>query len=978
MRSPSTVDTGGRLVGRDAALAATGAALADAVAGVGGLLLVAGEPGIGKSALLAEQSRRATVRVLHGAGWEGAPSFWLWTQVLRGLGAAGIFDRASAGGAEARFRLFDAVGVALAEAAPLLVVLDDLHWADDDSLRLLDFLRRSLVTAPILFLGAYRDGEAGPVLRTLVGSAPGVPLAGLDTAGVAALMAAVAGPGPDAELADAVRRRCGGNPFFVRELTRLMVARGKWGTAAVSVPDEVRDTLRMRLARLSQPCADLLGVVAVAGSEARLDLLARIGPDDVPELLGEAERARILIAEPAGWSFAHDLYRETVLAQIPPARRAKLHAAVGRGLLALSADGADTAAVGGAARLAAHFVAAGSAAEALHWSVVAAQEATARLGHEEAARHYETALTYAEADRVALLLGLAGAHDRAGDAQAAREAYLRAAELARTVPDVDALAEAALGVAGLGARAGSVDPVSIGLLEEADRLLAAGALRARVLAELARARRHATPEFVDPRASSAAQEAVSLAREAQDPGALAHVLLAAHDVAWVPGSGATRLRLVAEMADAAEAAGDADLVAEASLLRAAALIEQGDPAGPAELARYTGLADLLGHARGRWSALSRRATLAELAGRVDEAVTLATEARALGEAIGLPDANGCYGTLIFSLAEIGGPPEPREDLMPAADPMWPVYPLLRAWNEVHVGDLAAAAASVHGFSVQTVPDKYDLEFVAITCTVFAAVGSETQRDLTYRRFAPFAGLHAVVGGCAAYHGVVDHYLGLLAAASGRSSEASTHFTAAIDLYERLGADAWAARSRDSLRHLDSGGDAFQLVDGTWRMRFEGREAQLPDAKGMHDIATLLGSPGRPVHVFTLLGRDAPATGSDPVLDRRAVAEFRSRLADLETEIAEAETWSDLHRASRARTERDALVAQLQSATGLGGRPRSLGSETERARKTISARVHDTLRRIERVHPPLADHLRAALRTGTSCSYLPDQQRHWHV
>jgi hypothetical protein len=484
---------------------------------------------------------------------------------------------------------------------------------------------------------------------------------------------------------------------------------------------------------------------------------------------------------------------------------------------------------------------------------------------------------------------------------------------------------------------------------------------------------------VDPRAESAAREAVALARQTNEPGALAHVLLAAHDVAWVPGAAKVRLRLLADMADAAEAAGDAELVAEATRLRAAALIEQGDPAGPAELARYTALAEGLGHARGRWNALSRRATLAELAGRVDEAVTFATEARALGEAIGLPDAVGVYGTLIFSLAEIGGPAQPRDDLLPTADPLWPVLPLLRAWNEVHAGDLAAAAGSVRGFSVQTVPDKYDLEFVSVASTVFAAVGSGTQRDLAYRRFVPFAGLHAVVGGCAAYHGVVDHYLGLLAAASGRSADAAGHFTAAIGLYERLGADAWADRSRAELRHLgQDAGDSFRLVDGSWRLRFDGREARLPDAKGLHDIATLLGSPGRPVHVFTLLGRDAPPTGSDPVLDRRAVTEFRSRLTDLESEIAEAETWNDVSRAARARAERDALVAQLQSATGLGGRPRRLGDETERARKTISARVHDTLRRIERVHPPLADHLRAAIRTGASCSYLPDRQRRWRL
>jgi tetratricopeptide (TPR) repeat protein len=747
----------------------------------------------------------------------------------------------------------------------------------------------------------------------------------------------------------------------------------------------------MRLARLSRPCADLLEVVAVAGSDVRLEVLAEIGPDDavaIAELLDEAERARVLVAD-GSWRFAHDLYRETVLAQVPPGRRAELHAAVGRALLARSAGGADPAAVGGAARLAAHFVAAGAAPEALHWSVLAAREATARLGHEDAARHYTTALGLladVESDparRIELLLALAAAHDRAGDPKATRDAYLRAAELARSAPDPTGLAAAALGVAALGARAGTDDPVGIGLLEEADRLLATGehaALRSQVLAALARALRHSTFAAVDPRAETAAHHAVELARTSGDPAALAHALLAAHDVAWVPGAGVIRLPLLTEMATAAEAAGDADLAAEAVLLRAAALIEQGDPAGPAELARYTRRADHLGHARGRWGALSRRATLAELAGRVAEAAELATEALTLGRAIGLPDAMGCYATLLGSLAAIGGPKQPLGELMPAADPMWPFYPLLRAWSEVHAGNLADAATLVHGFSVQAVPDKYDLEFVAITATVFAAVGSDAQREWTYRTFAPFEGLHAVVGGCAAYHGVVDHYLGLLATALGRTADAIAHFTAAIERYERLGADAWADRSRAELTRLRDATDRdrFHFAGGTWHLRFDGREVQLPDTKGLRDIATLLGTPYRPVHVFTLLGREAPATGADPVLDRRAVAEFRTRLADLESEIDEGDSWNDPSRAERARAERDALTAQLRSASGLGGRPRLLGDETERARKTVSARIHDTLRRLDRVHPPLADHLRAALRTGTSCSYIPTHPRHWQL
>ncbi|MFD1237973.1 hypothetical protein ACFQ34_32210, partial [Pseudonocardia benzenivorans] len=272
------------------------------------------------------------------------------------------------------------------------------------------------------------------------------PLTGLDADGVAAVMAVVAGPVPDAELASAVHALCGGNPFFVREVTRLLVASGSWSAVAVAeghaVPAAVRDALRMRLALLSPECVGLLELAAVAGLDIDAALLAEVGPDDlmaVSVLLEEAEHARVLVATDRRWRFAHDLYRETVLADVAPARRAELHGVLGGALLALSAGGADPAAVGGAARLAAHFVAAGPAAaqQALHWSVLAAQEATARLGHSDAARHYTTALGLlrdVEADparRVELLLGLADARARAGEPDATREAYLRAAALAR-------------------------------------------------------------------------------------------------------------------------------------------------------------------------------------------------------------------------------------------------------------------------------------------------------------------------------------------------------------------------------------------------------------------------------------------------------------------------------------------------------------------------------------------------------------------
>ena len=822
--------------------------------------------------------------------------------------------------------------------------------------------------------------------------APGLPLAGLDTGEVAALIAVVAGPVPPAELADAVRRRCGGNPFFVRELTRLMVAHGDISAEVRPMPDGVRDTLRMRLVRLSRPCLDLLETAAVAGPVVTLPLLVAVGPDDpaaVTDRLEEAERARVLVANGTTWRFSHELYRECVLGLLPAQRLAQLHGAVGCALQRLSGDGTDPAAIGGAARLAAHFVAAGEPAvdAALRWSVLAAREATARLGHADAAGHYTTALGLLRSNdprqRTELLVQLAAARFRQGDPDAARETYLRAADLVRTFPDPVAFSEVALGVAALGARSGTDDPIGIGLLEEAASQPCAPTPRSRVLAALARALRHGRVGELDPRAASAADEAVELARASGDARSVADALHARHDVLWTPGAAVARLAVLDDMAAAARAARDPELEAEAVLLRAAALIERGDPAGPIELDRYTRVADRLGHARGRWGAMSRRATLAQLAGRVDEAVESSDRALALGTAIGLPDAVGVFSTLRWSLAAIGGPQPTGLAMLPADDPLWPLRPLLAAWIQVQSGDLDGAVASMRGFSVQAIPVKYDLEVVAIATVVLAAVGADEQREWAYRSFLPHAGLHAVVGGCAAYHGVVDHGLGLLATALGRTDEAVAHFTAAVALQERLGAAAWAELSRHELTRLTTSGSTddratFRFTDSLWQLDFAGHRAQLPGAKGLRDISMLLTSPGRPVHVFTLLGRDAPATGSDAILDRRAVATFRARLSALTMQIDAAQDRDDALAVERARAERDAVVRELRSSTGLGGRARRLGDETERARKTVTARIREAMRRIDRVHPALGRHLRDSIHTGTRCAYLPDSPQTWRV
>ena len=660
-----------RLVGRDAALAVLRDALDGAARGRGGVALLAGEAGIGKTALAAELARQAAgegARVLWGQCWQGeaVPAYWPWVQVLRAaaeaapaaeLGVAarllpGVAAENPVGPSEepevARFQLFDAVVRVLAGLAarqPLLVVLDDLHWADEASLRLLRFAARHLALDPVLLLGTYRDLEAPAGLHELAAAGEVVALAGLAPAEVAALMEAVTGRRPPDAVAAEVRRRTGGNPFFVRELARLLAAQPAPGGGLAPAPavlDGVRDTLERRLARLSQPCAEVLAVAAVTGPQVGVEVLARVLPgrgDDLAELLSEAVRARVLTAPaaPLGpYRFAHDLFRETIYGGLPAAQRAGLHLAVAGALAELRAEGATVH----TAELAAHHLAAASAgataeaAEAVRWSGLAAREAAARLAFEDARDHAERAVAALDlveqpdpAARLELLGDLAEARALAGDGRGARATHLEAAALARRLGHDAGLARAAVGIHALGAPTGSARDQQLALLGEAAAMADRPTpLRARVLACLARELHHSWEEANLARAPAVAEEAVALARELDDPATLSFALLALHDARWRPGSAGERLPVVEEMLALAATAGDRELLAQARLLRAVALVELGDRSGLADLEEYCRLAGELGHPGGRWGALSRRAAAAGLAGRLEEARALAEEA----------------------------------------------------------------------------------------------------------------------------------------------------------------------------------------------------------------------------------------------------------------------------------------------------------------------------------------------------------------
>ncbi len=1012
---------GERLVGREDVMAAFIAALDDARAGAGQLLLISGEAGIGKSAVLSFVADAAQTegRVLRGfcVAGSGVPPYWPWIQVMRASGLPaddlGEADRlletsdgtTEPGGvlaaADARFRLHDAIGrvlTALAADGPVVVVLDDLHWADEQSLAALAFLAKAMAGDGVLMVGAYRDNEAPSALLALTTQSHHLPLTGLSLAQAQAMVAALPGTPPPPELTADVWRRSGGNPFFLRELTRLIQAQGG-AQLPGHLPTGVIETVRRRLARLPSECAHLLEWAAVAGRDIDIPLLVESGAaadeGSAIDLLSRARRAGIVSPDDPP-RFTHDLFRDAILEGQGGNAGAAINLAIGQALRSRSEPG-------NAARIAAHLLSAGPVArrDAAVYSIRAARQATARLGHDDACSHYQRALTLLDGDdpgRVGVLLELAAAQDRNGSADGARARYRDAADAARKAGDAVTLARAALGMQALGARSGAHSAEVLDLLGEADVLLAslpaedpadgaAGGRRAqhsRVLAAITRVLRHGSDTGSGPQLIATANRAVELAALSGDATALAGAKLALHDAEWVPGSAATRLPIAGEMLAAALRAGDAELVALAHQLRAAALLELGDPAGRDELLTYITLAEQLGNARGRWGALTRRATYAAIAGRAVEAAEFAQEALELGTAIGEPDALGCFCTLRWSLVALGV--DESTLMMDAADPLWPMFPVLTAWPHAARGDLERARDLLGDFSVLDVTMWTGLESLAAAAVVFAAVGSEEQRRWAYEHLLPFADQHVVVGGCASYHATVEHHLGTLAAALGDRAAAEDHLRNAIAMQRRLGAAGWVRVTQRALDRLPEpevlSDNEFRLVDGRWILGYAGRTAMLPDAKGLHDLAAVLAAKGADVHVRDLLGpQAAPAiagTGADPVLDERAKAEYRARLATLAGQIGEAGELGHTARAGRLADERDALIRELAAASGFGGRDRRLGDEIERARKTVGARLRDSLTKIDRVHPLLAAHLRASVRMGTTCSYNPAMSMAWKL
>ena len=1028
------------LVGRRLTVDALRSAVDAAMAGAGGVVLLAGEAGMGKTALAAEAAAYAKARgavAVWGTCWEGegAPGYWPWIQVVRALardsgGGEAVLakltgaDEASGGvlgdDAAVRFRTYDATAAYLRERSavrPLVVVLDDLHWAGISSLRLLLFLARQLHDGSALVIGTYRDVEvmldehpARGLLAELAGQAGLLPLAGLTASEVGQLLNEVCGERPSAALAATVHERTGGNPFFVQQTARLLTAQGAPLDRALvtGVPRAVGDVLARRLARLPGDVVDLLAIAAVAGKRFAIAAVAGIvglpAEDTVP-LLDSAVRAGVVEQDPPGGSrFSHDLFREVLYEGLPTARRSALHLAVAE-LLERDADLAAPA-----AQIAYHRTMAlplGDRSRALAALIEAGRQATARMAFDEGAGHLRRAVDLAgglPAAGPGLLCEYGDALRRTGNSEDARSAFLTAARRARAAGDTAVLARAAFGLHRVATMTESSRADVIALLEEA--LAALGPrqadMRWLLTASLAR-------ELIDgpdrdrPRAIALGAAAVDGARAAgaqtgEGRRTLAYALFALCDVRWEPGTAAERLRIAGELAVAAAAAGETELLLEAHLSRLAALLELGDPAFAAQLDAFSRLAEDAAIPRYLYLARSRRATLASLTGPLELADELIAAAAAYGERISEPDAWAVQSSQLVGLAfirhdwtRLNGLAAARGQALTPPGFAWHE----RSWLLIEAGDRDGAAALVA--ATPSFPAGYRWRHTAMLTTeaeLAAAVADRGRCTTLYEQLLPLADEFAVVGAAVFTTGPVALQLGLLAAALGRWDDAARHLEDAAARSDRLDARLHGDRARDELERLppahdradrDGEPNEFRRDGEVWTLAFAGRRAQLRDAKGLRDLAVLLAAPGREVAATELVagvhGGEATAIaalGADPVLDDRARAAYRARLADLDDELAQADAHHDIGRSARLAAERDALIDELARATGLGGRRRRLGDAAERARTTVTARIRDAIGRIERAHPELGRHLRASIVTGTRCAYRPAETVRWSV
>jgi class 3 adenylate cyclase/tetratricopeptide (TPR) repeat protein len=833
------------------------------------VVLVSGEPGIGKSRLAAEVARRVYERagatVLHGRCYqESVVPYQPFVEVIEhivrngepgqvrsdivrsgtlltrlapdiALRFADLPEPVRAEPGTERYLMFEAVNGMLSELAkraPLLVLIDDLHWADSPTIALLNHLARTPDPAPVLIFGTYRADEVDsehPLSAALADLrrerlVDEVELAGLDEADVGELIA-TCDLASEPEFVHSVLLETAGNPFYIREICshvgELGGAGGAFTLETLGIPEGVKQVIGQRIARLPDGAARLLTIGAVIGREFDLDVVLEIdgGDEDaVLDLLDQASEAR-LVEEVAGrlgrYSFVHALTRDALYESLGAARRARLHRRVAEALELRRSSHLDDH----LAELAFHYSAAGTEVpKAVEYARRAGELALARLAHEEAAEHFERGLVLLQmqdAERCDLLLGLAEARRRAGDVPGSQRAFADAGAVARELGDAERLARAAVGnFRGHVLANPSWHEPTVALLEEALVALPDedSSLRSRVLAALSLELYFTAARE---RGITTGHEAIEMARRLGDDHALAFALACAHTSISDPSFLSERLALSTELIAVGDRLGNAELALVGHVHRACDLLEltRVDDAR-ADAAAAAAIVEQLGQPIQRYFVLWLQSTLALLEGRFDDAEHLSNEALDFAAAADHPDAFVVWGTQAVVFAWQRGD---TTNLLEPSHRLLGDFPDLASWPaavalvEAIAGHVDDARQRLQDYMANAEEVRFGATWIAATMSLAEVARIVDERDAAatlYAWLAPYEDNLCVVSLNLSELGPVSRSLGVLATLQGDYERAEQHFERALATSHAIGAPPHVARiSVDYARMLRArGGD----------------------------------------------------------------------------------------------------------------------------------------------------------------------------
>ncbi|MEA2281728.1 MAG: hypothetical protein QOK21_2335 [Solirubrobacteraceae bacterium] len=893
------------------------------------VVLVGGEPGSGKSRLVREFAGEAAatgVRVLYGAcdavvHTPYGPFVEALDHLTRSIEPEALRDAAGVTAGElarllpdlaarigelphppaadpdtGRHRLHTAVTDVLrgvGDSRPVLLVIEDVHWADAPTLLLLRHLARTAGDARLLLVATFRDTPAdmpdqlADALADLrrADDIVRLRLAGLSDAEVGDFVRSAASGTRRADGAGAIpiaRAVCaltGGNPFLVCELWRDLIETGvvlvDGGVVGLTrpltdsgTPQSVREVVSQRLARLAPRTGDVLELMATAGPEFELGVLRRAAGLSEAELiavLDDAVSSGIIEELPArrlAYRFAHELVRRALYDRLSTLRRAELHLRVGEAL-------EDSAGRPGRALadLAHHFAVAapfGGGKRGVEYNLLAARAATAALAFDEAAARLRTALELGIEDpaaRAETQLELGTASHRAGRALDALAAFSETAAIARELGDGELLARAAIGYEDACWRPG-LDEGGAERLEEATAALGDGnpALRVRLLSGLARALGYRGEHE---RAALVRTNAVAMARGLGDRAGLAATLVRAY---WSRGTSSLEeiLAMLTEGRDLGAELGDTEVLAEAMAWRVPLFVALRDlDAARREVAALLATAERTAQPFMLHIAEHYGSAMALCDGRLAEAEARAVRSHEASRLLSGRDAAGVHGIQMFGIRREQGR---LAELAPvirilAAEPErdGPWRPGL-ASVLVELGmerearrELARVAADGLGRF------RESLWLAALTylTDACAALDDEPMAALLYAELAPLSGENVMIGHLVACHGAADRYLGMLARTLGEWDLAAEHFERAMALNRRMGAATWVAHT------------AYEYA----RLLLVRDHGDRKDAAALlADAAALAGHIGMPALLARTraLGPAAPADGAPDGLSPREV------------------------------------------------------------------------------------------------------------